>query len=481
MDTAVGERRENKVYIRLCFTCLSAMTLASCATYHPVALSSSAGLASSLQQLQLEMDPAAHPELPEQWLLKRVMPADGLDETEAIVLAVLNSPRLTAARTQIAESRAALYAAGLLPDPQAGVGLDFPRSNDPTLKTGESFSLGIDLQQILTRNARRDAAGEQARATWLNVLWQEWQFIQQARMLWRRGFMQQQQIAMLQQQMVQAKNTWQGQHDALNKGNTTLDQAGLALTPLMDAEAALIESKRQLNATLHDFNLLLGVDPSVRIALTEPAVALLSLITLPPSGDELQARLDAIGKRRPDLLALQAGFMSQESRVREQILLQFPSFSIGANALRDTAGLWTLGPFINLNLPLLGGNRGNVAVARATRGRLAEEYRLQLANARVQASKMARDQQLAYEEWQALTMHLPQLSLTVKRMAHALSIGQIDMLTFTTLRTACFSQQLRVLMLEQALLEQGVALDTLTGTTLAAAPAQTNNLQGVHP
>jgi len=455
------------------------MMLASCATYHPVALDNAAGLASSLQQLQLVMDRDKHPELPEKWRIKKIVPEDGLDEAETIALAVLNSPQLKAARTQIAESRAALFAAGLLPDPQGGASLDFPRSNDPALKTGENFTLGIDLQQILTRGARRDAAIEQARATWLNVLWQEWQVIGQARMLWRRAIIQQQQLAILQQQLAQAKATWQGQHDALNKGNTTLDQEGLALTPLMDARAALIESKRQLNATLHDFNLLLGVDPSVHIALTDPGAALSSLVTPPPGGKKLQARLAAIGKRRPDLLALQAGYMSQEGKVREQILSQFPSFSIGANSLRDTAGLWTLGPFMNFNLPILNGNRGNVAVARATRGRLAEEYHFQLANARAQVSKMARDQQLAYEEWQDLTMHLPHLALTVKRMAHALSTGQIDMLTFTTLRTAYFSQQARVLMLEQALLEQGVALDTLTGTTLSATPAQTN--KGMHP
>ncbi|WP_240923853.1 TolC family protein [Mariprofundus ferrooxydans] len=467
------------MHIRLCFTWLSAMMLlASCATYHPVALSSSAGLASSLQQLQLGMERDKHPELPEKWRIKKIVPEDGLDENETIALAVLNSPQLKAARTQIAESRAALFAAGLLPDPQGGVSLDFPRSNDPTLKTGENFTLGIDLQQILTRGARRDAAIEQARATWLNVLWQEWQVIGQARMLWRRAIIQQQQLAILQQQLKQAKTTWQGQDDALNKANTTLDQEGLALTPLMDAQAAVIESERQLNTTLHDFNLLLGVDPSVHIALTDPGAALSSLVAAPLSGEALQHMLAMIGKRRPDLLALQAGYMSQEAKVREQILSQFPSFSIGANSLRDTAGLWTLGPFMNFNLPILNGNRGNVAVARATRGRLAEEYRFQLANARVQASKMAQDQQLAYQEWQALTIHLPHLARTVKRMAHALSIGQIDMLTFTTLRTAYFSQQARVLMLEQALLEQGVALDTLTGTTLSATPAQTN--KGMH-
>jgi len=469
------------MHLHLRFTCMSVILLASCATYHPVALDTSSRLAPSLQGLQLDMDATEHPELPEKWLIRKVVVKDGLDEAETIVLAVLNSPQLKATRAQLEESRAALYAAGLLPDPQLGTSLDFPTSNDPALKTGESFALGIDLQQILTRGARQDAATELAKATYLNVLWQEWQIIQQARMLWRRAFIQQQQQEILQDQFRQATATWEGQYEALKQGNATLDQEGLALAPMMDAQTAFFESKRQRNATLHDLNLLLGVDPSVQLSLTEPAEGVTSLIAAPLAQEPLQSLLAVIGARRPDLLALQAGYRSQESQVREQILSQFPSFSIGANSLRDTSGVWTLGPFINLNLPLLNGNRGNIAIARATRKRLAEEFHQQLTSACVQASKMARDQRLVFDEWQALTTRLPQLEVAVKRMSHALAAGEIDMLTFTTMRTAYFSQQARVLTLEQALLEQGVALDTLTGAALSDSPAQMSNLQGMHP
>lgn len=428
----------------------------------------------------MQMEPSSHPELPEVWRSLKVVVDDGLDENETIVLALLNSPQLQAARAQTAEAAAALYAAGLLPDPQANVAVDLPRSHDPALKTGETFGLGIDLQQILTRAARQDAALQSARATWLNVLWQEWQVIQQARMLWRRVLIQQQQLNMLQEQLSQTTAIWDGQHGALKEGNATLDQEGLALAPLMDAEAALHEGKRQLNTTLHDMRLLLGVDPSVSLAFTRPAEGVAALVVAPDAPESL--RRSDIAQLRPDLLALQAGYMSQQSRVREQILAQFPSFSIGASSARDTAGLWTFGPFINLGLPLLNGNRGNVAMARATRARLAEEYHFQLLSTCSQWIKIARDQQLAYEEWQALTARLPRLELTVERMAHALGAGEIDMLTFTTLRAACFAQQARLLVLTQQLLEQQVALDTLSGHTMPDPSRYlTSSLQGTHP
>ena len=105
-------------------------------------------------------------------------------------------------------------------------------------------------------------------------------------------------------------------------------------------------------------------------------------------------------------------------------------------------------------------------MARATRKRLHDEFRFQLTSSYLQASKMAEDQRLAYGEWKALSDHLPELDNTTKKLAKALGSGNVDMLTFTTLRTAYFAQQARVLTLEQTLLEQNVALETLTGTLL---------------
>jgi len=149
--------------------------------------------------------------------------------------------------------------------------------------------------------------------------------------------------------------------------------------------------------------------------------------------------------------------------VRQQILSQFPSFSIGANRIRDTGGIWTLGPFINLNLPLLNANRGNIAIARATRARLRSEYHNRLTAAETEAGRLASDQQLVFDELAALKKRLPELDILMQRMRRALAGGNVDMLIFTTLQNSHFSQHMKVLMLEQAILEQAVALDTVLG------------------
>ncbi len=444
--------------------------LGGCTAYHPLVLDTSPRLAPSLASLRTAADASSLP-IPKAWRRQPIDTGKALTETETVVLAILNSPRLEADRARIAEARASLYAAGLLPDPRLNTSFDFPTSRDPALTTGENFGLGIDLQRILTRDARRSAASEAATATYLHVLWQEWQVIQRTRMLWRRALIQQRRIGVLREQFSQAKAGWAAVHHALAGGSASLDQEGLTLAPMMDAQAAEKQARRQLNSTLHDLHLLLGLDPSVPLALAGPR-NMATLIRPPMRGDALRALLNGIGGRRPDLLALQAGYHSQENRVREQIIKQFPSFSIGANRLRDTGGVWTLGPFIHLDLPLFNGNRGRIAMTRATRRRLHDEFHYRLTSAYVQANKLAADQRLAFREWRALSARMPELATAERRLKQALASGEIDILGFTTLRTAYFRQQARLMNLEQVLLEQDVALETLTGT-LIAVPGDT--------
>jgi len=437
--------------------------LTGCATYHPVTLETSAKLSDKLEQLR--MDTSQRMELPQAWRNSSVNANDGLNEIEIIQLAVLNNPHMGAARALLQQASAQLMQAGLLPDPQLNLSADFPPNNDATLVKAYGIGLGFDLQALIIRGAKKSAATKQARATYLQVLWQEWQIIQQARMLYRRGLIQKQKVDMTHEQFLQVQQTWLGEKNALNQGNVTLVQEGLPRAAMMDAHVAWVEARRQLNTTDHDLALLLGLSPQALIPLVPPTAGLESLLVAPlAQGKAWEHQLHSIATRRPDLLALQVGYMSQESKVREQILSQFPTFSIGANRLRDTAGVWSLGPFINLNLPIFNGNRGNISMARATRERLRVEYRAQYVSAYVQASRLAGDQRLAYEEWQALVVQLPDLQRLTQRMANAMQAGDVDMLTFTTIRSNYYAQQARLLNLEQTLLEQSVALDTLMAT-----------------
>jgi len=445
---------------------LAVSMLTACATYQAHPLDQSPPLAISIEQLRAHTDRSAHPELPQSWFRHSVITADGLDETEVVLLAVLNSPNLRATRAQLSEAGAQLIQAGLLPDPQLAVSADVPTSNDPSLVTGYSFGLGFDLQSLLTRGARRDAASEHARAVYLNVLWQEWQIIQQARMLYRRILIEQQQTSIAHKQFLLIKQAWNSHEKALNQGNITLGQARVTLASLESAQTTWTKSRRQLNTTVHALALLLGLSPSARLPLASPPAGIEAIINPPLEAEPRTSMFAHMAKRRPDLLALQAGYDSQEATVREQILAQFPNLSVGVNRTRDTGNVWTIGPFINLGLPVLNGNRGKIAVARATRKRLYEEYRNRLATAYVQMLKLERDQRLVFDEWQALSLRLSRLRKIMSQMEKAFHAGNLDLLAYANMRSSYNTQQARLLMLEQTLLEQQVAVETLTGTLL---------------
>ncbi len=435
--------------------------LGGCATYQPAPLETIAKLNTKVEQLN--MDASQHVELPKPWRKRSVNLGDGLNEAELIQLAVLNNPHLAALESKLKEANAQLIQAGLLPDPQLSLSADIPRGNNATLVTAYGVGLGFDLQSLITREARQNSATKQAKAVYLQILWQEWQVIQQVRILYRRALMQDQQLELTHRQFLQTKTNWQVQQSALKQGNATLDTEGLARISMMGTETAWFEAQRQCNTTMHQLTLLLGLSPQTKLPLSVPEQGVASWFIQPPHGKKLNALLNNIDHKRPDLMALKAGYAAQEDKVREQILSQFPSFTIGANSLRDTGNAWTLGPFMNLNLPLLNGNRGNVAMARATRSRLRSEYRDRLTAAEVEVHRIVSDQQLAFDELKALQERLPDMNVMMQHMRKALTAGNVDMLTFTTLQNSQFYQRMKVLLLEQAVLEQTVALDTLLG------------------
>jgi len=441
---------------------LPLVLLTGCATYQPVKLEATAKLNSNVEQLKV--DASQHMELPKRWRNSSIDLADGLNEAELIQLAVLNNPHLAAVQSILKEANARLIQAGLLADPQLSLSADFPRGNDPTLVTAYGIGLGFDLQSLITREARQSSATKQARAVYLQVLWQEWQVIQQARMLYRRALIQHQQVELTHSQFLQTQTTWQVQQNALKQGDATLDTEGLARTAMMDGETAWFEARRLYSTTMHKLTLLLGLSPQTNLPLSVPEKGLLSLLNQPVSSKRLREMLNDMAHKRPDLLALKAGYEAQEAKVREQILTQFPSFTIGANSIRDTGNSWTLGPFVNLNLPLLNGNHGNIAMVRATRSRLLAEYRDRLTAAEVEADRLVSDQQLALNELRALQGKLPDLNVVMQHIRKALTGGNVDMLTFTTLQNSHFAQRMKMLLLEQAVMEQAVALDTLLGS-----------------
>jgi len=242
---------------------------------------------------------------------------------------------------------------------------------------------------------------------------------------------------------------------ALEQGNSTLDVNGTDLTALVDTFSQINHLEQTHNQTRHEFNLLLGLQPSVNVRLAPlPAFN-------PLSTQVLDAQLADLPRRRPDLLALQAGYASQEAQVRAAILAQFPSLGISINRAQDTGNVDTLGLSVSLNLPLFSGNRGNIAVERATREQLQVEYNARVAQVRADVDRLLELQTILARQQEHLRVYLPRLEALVNGARGAYDRGDIDALTFLNMESTWVNKRLEQLGLLQSLWENRIALEAL--------------------
>jgi outer membrane protein TolC len=439
--------------------------LGGCARYHAEPLSLSPPLAKDAAALAVRMDAPHYAHLFGVSRSYTVDIHDGLDEMEVVILAVLNNPQLKATRKRLHVATAQLFAAGLLPDPQIGIEQQKPTIKPRQYINGYTYNLGFDIRSLITRPAKVAAGRATARQVSMDVLWAEWQVVQQARLLFIRQHIQQQLVNLLSQQQTQSATLYRHVHELLRRHNTTLDQMGIALGSLLDVESALSDARRRLNKTRMSLALLLGLSPDARLPL-----AGLSEHYVPVPDPVLQQAVGRLAEFRPDLLALRAGYASQDARLRQAILSQFPNISIGISRQRDTSGVWSVGPLINMSLPVLNINRGNVAVAEATRARLHAEFKARMASAVIDIARIHRDQAIAYRLWQRMQVDIPQLANVQQKAFKALMSGNMELLNYNTIRNAYMTQRIKQLSLQQGLLEQQVALSTLLGKPTSGLP-----------
>ena len=448
-----------KKYILLLFTA----GLTGCATYHPAPLSTHSSATRDLTHIVVNASDMPLPELS----AHRFDMSDGLDMTEVAMLAVANNPQLKLARDDSGISRAQAFAAGLLPDPQLGISRDTARNGGPGSTSAFNLGLSYDVNGLLTRSAGKRAAQATARQTDLNLLWQEWQVVSGARLLFVRNTAQQKLLAIMQQEHVLLAARYTAIGQAVEKGEVTLDAANLDLAALQTLETGINDLSRQINTNQHALNDLLGLAPETRLLLVGGADL--------PALDEakIQQKIAHLAQRRPDLRALEFGYASQEQRLRMSILAQFPVLNVGLTRARDTSGLYTQGVGMTLSLPIFNGNRGNIAIEQATRQKLHDEYQLRINTAVTEITRILQDQKLLEQQLQNVEQGVATLGLAASNAQAAFDVGSIDSLIYTNLRNASLAKQAEAILIKQTLLEQRVALLTLLGGELPEiAPAE---------
>jgi outer membrane protein TolC len=427
--------------------------LSACATYQPLPLRTHAHLKHSLSEL-------AH---------SGVRIDQPLSVYDVAVLAVENNPDLLAARLQRGVGRAQVLQAGLLPNPSISASYLFnltPTGGD--LFDAVAATVTQDIQKTITMKGRLRSAQAAALQVDASVLWEEWQLIGKARLL----VFDIVQGEKLRRVLTEYHNALQSRFDkgrkALADGNATLATVAPDLAAAGDTRRALFDLQRDLDSKHHDLNALLGLAPEVVLPLKS------QLQVLQIDSKAVLRALDDLANRRPDLIALQLGYRSQDEKFRSAILGQFPALTFGPSYGRDTADIRTFGPQLTMDIPIFDRNQGNIAIEKTTRAQLRAEFdaRLSAAHSEVLASLAL--QRLISRQLDEERAELPVLQGFAKQAESAMNAGNIDERAYVDLVSASYARQQAVLTLEQLLLEQEVAIATLIGAGMphAAMPTE---------
>jgi outer membrane protein TolC len=438
------------------------LVVGGCASYRELPLGTGSTLPDRVADLSIDPRQMPLPEL----AAHRFDPSDGLDITEVAMLAVANNPDLKVARAAVGVAHAQAFAAGLLPDPKLGASVDFPDKGQSATTTAFNLGLSFDVIALLTRAPRYAAARQDARKTDLNLLWMEWQVIAQARQLFVRLTLERQLMELLQQNRTLYATRYGLTRTALERGLLTLDAVTPHLVALQDVSRQVNDLERLVSQSQHDLNFLLGVRPDAAIPLVGPAAL--------PELDEaaVQRLLPDLPRRRPDLVALQAGYAAEEERYRAAILAQFPALSVGFQRARDATDTYTAGLNVSLSLPLFNRNRGAIAVERATREQLHADYEQRLNAATSGIDRILAEQRINRRQLVEVDAGLAELARAAAKSDEAFRARDIDALAFASLQASLLAKRIERIGLEQAILEQQVALQTLIGGELPVRLAQ---------
>ncbi|MDE1895385.1 MAG: TolC family protein [Xanthomonadaceae bacterium] len=426
------------------------VALAGCATYRPLPLAQDARLTDRVADVKVDVA-----SMPTAALRQHVFdPSRGLDMTDVAMLAVANNPMLKVARDQRGIAHAQAFAAGLLPDPVLDFSRGYPTAG-PANSTAYSAGLSYDLGALLAHGWDVRAARATAKQVDLDLLWQEWQVIAASRQLFVRCVYQARMLDILRDEASRRERFHRQLARAQRRGDVSLAALGLDQSALQAVQSRRDAMARQLLASRQALNALLGLSPQAQLPLLQAAVS------PGPGKAEISRDLATLAQRRPDLLALQAGYRSADMRYRRAIWQQFPSIDVGFSKGRDTDAISSRSFQVSLTLPIFNRNRGNVAIAKATRQALHDEYTLRLAQAKSDIARLLNDRAILQRQRAELATSVAVQTQVAAKLESTAIPGDLSQAQRLALQLRRDDQRLDLLGIEQAMLEQQAALAAL--------------------
>ena len=395
---------------------------------------------------------------------------DGFTPDEIAVLTVLTSPRLRALRAQHGVAEAQVIQAGLLPNPQLGYTLDQQLGNsDPTLVNGASLGLSWEVTSLLGYRDRVAAAKSTSRALDLDIAWQEWQAAQAARLSAYHAISLRSRLVLAREnerQLVDALADVRNGYERRDKTITDLAAMTEAWSAAQDARFALEQE-------------LAGEELALHLALNQPIGMPLKLkddVPLPQlpaemlNGATLVAGLET---RRLDLVALTLGYESSEASLRAAVKAQFPRIGLSFAKAHDTSDVKVHSYGVTIDLPLFDRNQGQIAVGRATRQQLFEEYVARIAEARADVARILGSLAILHSQLKTIEQGLPDLEKIAAALDQAMLTRNAETQAWRDAHGALVARRSQQAKMRQDILDLSVALELATGRPLltpAVAP-----------
>ena len=437
-----------------CFVALSA-----CAHYQPQPITEES-IEQQLQtptreQLTIQAAKIKHPNFEP---IKFDM-ADGVSPDEAAILAVLRNPDLRATRDQHAIANAQVLQAGLLPDPQVSYGFTAP-SGGTDLGMNNAFGLGLNWQitALIWRENKITAAEKQQQDIDLQIAWQEWQYAQAAKLAVYQLLVYTRQRALLTEMARRLEENRARLQQAADKGLVTELERVAAVSAKNLIDIRLLALEQQIKQQQQRLNRAMGLKPHETVALQQNIELVDDLNT--PAYDDLIHDMET---RRLDLMALKRGYESQDELVHIAVLQQFPQISIGFDHARDNSNLYTIGFGVSMTLPIFNRNQGQIALSRATRQQLFDQYTSRVFQARADIAELLVTIASINKQIQSVRHAIPDLANLVSAYQLAIQNGQVDVLNYYTSWNNLTNKKIDLLTLELQLMQAAIALETASG------------------
>lgn len=420
---------------RLARSCLFGMVaLAGCASYDRLPLRKEASLVARASDLE---------------------GASGRRITLAALdrLVVVNNPDLNAARAKLGIGAAQVLQAGILPNPQVAVTYPFFIAGPAAVQDVKSILL-LPTKEEVARNAASDISA--------TLLWQEWQTIGKARLLFVDIASGQRAEKLIAQNRKFLQDRFKLTNAAISQGNATLATLSPDLLAVGNIQRVYDDLARLQLSRQHQLDGLLGLAPDAPLAL--------AAATDVPRIDAaaIRGQLATLADRRPDLIALQYGYRSEDAKVRQAILAQFPNLAVGVNSVGtgDTGNTLSFGPQVAFELPVFDRNQGGIALEEATREVLNREFDARITAATGEIGALLSEQALLSRQLAALEPRLKEARTIAEKTEAAFKAGAFDERAYVDIEVARLEREQEKVALQQALLEGQVGLATLVGAGL---------------